>query len=113
MSRTRAFLKASLPLRVQRYIRDRVEDLKRRRPGPHRGLAEHGLGPPQVYPSGVNFDETLRAGITPRLDGLVIRRDTPVASLGSCFADEFAKHMLAERFNYVITEPSLFPGSAD
>jgi hypothetical protein len=113
MSRTRTFLKAILPLRVQRVLRDRVEDLKRRRPGPHRGLSQYGLGPTQVYPFGVNFDETLRAGIAPRLEGLVIRRDTPVASLGSCFADEFAKHMRAERFNYVTTEPSLFPSSAD
>ena len=113
MSRTRTLLKAILPRRVQRFLRDRVEDLKRRRPGPHRGLTQYGLGPAQVYPWGVNFDETLRAGIAPRLEGLVIRRDTPVASLGSCFADEFAKHMRAERFNYVTTEPSLFPSSAN
>ena len=113
MSRTRAVLEAIVPLRVQRYLRDRIENLKHRRPGPHRGLAEYGLGPTQVYPSGVNFDETLRAGIAPRLEGLVIRRDTPVASIGSCFADEFAKHMRAEHFHYVTTEPSLFPSSAD
>jgi len=113
MSRTRTFLKAILPRRVQHYLRDRVEDWKRRWPGRHHGLAEHGLAAAQVYPIGDNFDEALRAGIAPRLEGLVIRADTPVASIGSCFADEFAKHMIAGRFNYVITEPSLFPASAD
>ena len=113
MSRTRTLLKAVLPRRVQRYLRDRVEDLKRRWPGTHRGLPQYGLGPTQVYPYGVNFDEALRAGIAPRLEGLTIGRETPVASLGSCFADEFAKYMRAERFNYVTTEPSVYPSSAN
>jgi hypothetical protein len=90
-----------------------VEDLKRQWPGPHRGMTEHALGPAQVYPAGANFDAALRAGIAPRLEGLVIRRDTPVASLGSCFADEFAKHMIAARFNFLVTEPSVFPASAN
>jgi hypothetical protein len=90
-----------------------VEDLKRMRPGAHRGLPEYRLGPTQVYPAAMNFDETLRAGITPQLRGLVLRRDTPVISLGSCFADEFAKHLIAKQFNYLITEPSVFPASAD
>jgi len=76
-------------------------------------MPENGLAPSQVYPAGRNFDEVLREGTARRMAGLHIGRDTPVASLGSCFADEFARHMIEKRFNYVVTEPSLFPGSAD
>lgn len=113
MSRAREFIKSILPRRVERYLRDRLEDMRRLRPGPHQGLTKYRLGNEQVYPAGVNFDEALRTGIAPRLEGLVIRRETPVASLGSCFADEFAQHMMAAGFNYLITEPSRFPASAD
>jgi len=60
---------------------------------PHRGRPQYGLTPAQVYPEGVQFDACLRDGIAPRLDGLVITKETPVASIGSCFSEEFARHM--------------------
>ena len=66
-----------------------------------------------MYPRGTNFDECLRAGIAAQLAGLVIRKETPVASIGSCFADEFASHMRAREFNYVTAESDVFPASAN
>jgi len=103
----------ALPPGARRRVRDWIEDVRRRRPAPHRGLEQFGLAGAQVYPRGVNFDDCVGAGIAGQLDGLVIRRDTPVASIGSCFADEFASHMRERRFNYVTAESDVFPASAN
>src|SRR5436305_4998243 len=102
-----------LPRGLQRRLRDRIEDLRRRRPAPHRGLEQFGLTAAQVYPQGINFDDCVRAGIAGQLEGLVIRKKTPVASIGSCFADEFASHMREAGFNYVAAESGVFPASAN
>jgi len=68
----------TLPRGIQRRLRDRFEDLRRRRPAAHRALDEYGLAAAQVYPRGTNFDDCLRAGIAEQLAGLVIRKETPV-----------------------------------
>jgi GSCFA family protein len=98
---------------IQRRLQDRREDSRRRRPEPHAGLDEFVLTPAQVYPQGDNFDACVRAGISHQLEGIVIRRDTPVASIGSCFANEFATHMREGGFNYVTAESDVFPASAN
>jgi hypothetical protein len=103
----------SLPRGIQRLIRDGIEDMRRHRPAPHRGREKLGLTPEQVYPHGINFDDCLRKGIAGRLEGLIIRKETPVASIGSCFADEFASHMRGAGFNYVSAESDVFPASAN
>jgi len=110
------FVKAlfkTLPPAVQQSVRNTVEERQRRRPIPHRGLEEFGLAATQVYPEGQNFDDCLRVGMTNQLKGLVIHRETPVASIGSCFADEFASYMRATGFNYVSAESDVFPASAN
>jgi hypothetical protein len=103
----------SLPRGIQRRIRDRIEDMRRRHPGSHRGIEKSGLTPEQVYPHGINFDECVRAGIAGKLADIVIRKETPVASIGSCFADEFASHMREAGFSYVSAESDVFPASAN
>ncbi len=113
MKLTRALL-GLLPRRTQRRIRERIEEfVLRRRARPHRGLPHLGLSPAQVYPHAHNFYDALRDAATAQLQGLVIRRGTPVASLGSCFADEFATCMRDEGFNYVAAESDSFPASAN
>jgi hypothetical protein len=102
-----------LPPTVARRLRDRLEAHRRHHPAPHRGRPEYGLTSAQVYPSGTHFDTCLEAGLASTFDGLVIQQDTPVASLGSCFADEFALHMRRTGFNYVTTEAGTFPASAN
>lgn len=103
-----------LPRTLEGRLRDRRENHRRRRPAPHRGLETLGLSSAQVYPSGVNFDTALTAGLRSVLSDLTVRPATPVASLGSCFADEFAHHMRRAGFNYVRAETeSLFPASAN
>lgn len=113
MKLVKALLARILPRSVKRRILDGIEDLRRRRPLPHRGLEQFGLKGTQVYPEGTHFDDCLRAGISGQLEGLVIRRDTPVASIGSCFADEFASYMRKEGFRYVTAESPVFPASAN
>lgn len=102
-----------LPRSIQRQIRDRFEDLRRRRPAPHAGIPEIGLAAAQVYPQGVNFDDCLRDAVAAQFRDLVFDKQTPVASIGSCFADEFAAYMRHGRFNYVATESHVFPASAN
>jgi len=113
---TRRFVKAlvnTLPPVAQERVRETVEERRRQRPIPHRGMEEFGLAGTQVYPQGTNFDDCLRLGISNQLEGLVISKQTPVASIGSCFADEFASHMRATGFNYVSAESDVFPASAN
>src|SRR5215471_1286350 len=112
----RRFVKSlfkTLPPPVQQRLRDTAEERQRRHPTPHHGLDEFGLAGTQVYPEGTNFDDCLRAGMMNQLKGLVINKETPVASIGSCFADEFASHMRASGFNYVSAESEIFPASAN
>ena len=113
MSLAKTLFRTVLPGRVQRVLRDRREDIRRWCLGRHRGLPQYGLPARQVYPEGIHFDDCLRDGIAGQLEGLVIRKETPVASIGSCFADEFATHMREEGFNYVTAEGGLFPASAN
>ena len=98
---------------LRSILQDIRENFRRRRPQPHAGLEQFGLSPAQVYPLGNNFDDCVRAGISPQLEGITIWRDTPVASIGSCFANEFAVHMREREFNYISAESSVFPASAN
>ena len=102
-----------LPRGLKRRLLDRFEDFRRRHPSPHRGLEQFGLPGTQVYPHGDNFDRCLTAGIAGQLQGLTVRRDTPVASIGSCFANEFATHLREAGFNYLDAESGVFPASAN
>jgi hypothetical protein len=103
-----------LPKKMQRRVRELIDDIRlRRRTAPHRGLPHHGLSAAQIYPEGNRFYDSLREAISPQLEGLVIGRETPVASIGSCFADEFASCMRDEGFNYVAAESEVFPASAN
>lgn len=115
MSFAKRLLKSLLPRRAQRFLRDAYESMRHRRPPRHRGRPQYDLSAAQIYPEGVQFDDCLRDGIAPLLHGLVITKDTPVASIGSCFAEEFALHMRERGFRYVIAEETArdFPTSAN
>jgi hypothetical protein len=103
----------ALPRGVQGRVHDRIEDWRRRRPGPHSGIEQYGLTAAQVYPRGINFDECVQRAIAGGLEELIIRKETPVASIGSCFANEFASDMRRSGFNYVAAESEVFPASAN
>jgi len=106
-------LRALLPAVVRRRLRDGFEAARRRFPAAPRALPQYGLAATQVYPQGENFDLILEQAIAGKLDGLGLGPRTPVASIGTCFAEEFAHFMQARGMNYVRTEPDVFAASAN
>jgi hypothetical protein len=106
-------LRALVPAVVRRRLRDGFEAARRRFPAPPRALPQYGLTATQVYPQGENFDLVLEQAIAGKLDGLGLGPRTPVASIGTCFAEEFAHFMQARGMNYVRTEPDVFAASAN
>lgn len=69
-----------------------------------------GLGPKQRYPEGSALKPAfLRSGAQG-----VLSRDTPIASIGSCFAREIKDYLQESGFNYIVTAegPNARHGSA-
>ena len=89
---------------VRKKYKEVKNDWSRKRPGPHRGVSEHNLEGYQVYPYGDNFFSCMIPAVEMEFKDLAVDLETPVASLGSCFAEEFAYHMLSKGFNYIRTE---------
>jgi hypothetical protein len=106
-------LKKLVPAAVKSRVKDAREDWMRAQKRPMMGDPRFGLEASQIYPYGRNFDASLRLGMSKKLAGLRVTRDTPVASIGSCFAEEFAAHMRAGGYNYVMAEPDAFASSAN
>jgi len=69
-----------------------------------------GLGPKQRYPEGAALSPAFLRG---RAQG-VLSRQTPVASIGSCFAREIKDYLQESGFDYIVTAdgPNARPGSA-
>ena len=113
MPRLRSSLRALVPAALRRRLRDWLEGARRQFPGPLRSLPQLGLAETQIYPQGSNFDGLLQRALVPKLDGLGLGRSTPVASIGTCFAEEFAFFMQARGLNYLRTEPDALAASAN
>lgn len=109
----RSALKGVVPVRVRQALRDRQERLARRFPGRASGLSRFGLDVTQVYPKGDNFYPVLLASCEKRLANVSLTSKTPVASIGTCFAEEFAAFMLKQNYNYLRAEPDSFAASAN
>jgi hypothetical protein len=99
--------------KVVRRARDVGEARRRYFPAAATARPDLGLTSLQLYPEGTNFHAHLRDAAEVRADELVIHRDTPVGSIGSCFAEEFATHMVKRGLNYVVTESNPYSFSAD
>lgn len=113
MSSLHPRLRALVPAALRRRLRDGLEAARRRFPGPPRPLPQFGLAATQVYPQGNNFDVVLEQAIAGKLTGLGLGPKTPVASIGTCFAEEFAHFMKARGMNYIQTEPDALAASAN
>jgi len=109
----RSLLRALLPLQVRNRIRDSLESAKRIAERVPRARPELGLSVTQLYPPGRHLLSVLEQATAEKLLGLELRKDTPVASIGTCFAEEFYYCISAKGFNYVRTEPGTFPASAN
>ncbi len=58
----------------------------------------------QVWPGSYNNPAADGTYLFPPEPGLTITRETPIASMGSCFAREIRKRLIAEGFNYITEE---------
>jgi len=94
-------------------LRDTRESLRRFFPGPLKGVDKYGLGVTQVYPEGENFYTALEMATCERFRDLEITADTPVASIGTCFAEEFAGFMKNAGGHYLLVEDNVFNASAN
>ena len=113
MEVARKLLSSILPLALRKYLRDKSELVRRALPGKPHGLPHLGLSATQIYPSGTNFDRVLLTAVHDKLRNVAITQNTRIASIGTCFAEEFAFYMLAQHFNYVRTEPAALSASAN
>jgi hypothetical protein len=89
------------------FRRARKERPRPKAPPPTAGL---GLAPHQIYPELTRrtpeFFKTVRLGL--------LTKETPIASMGSCFAREVKEYLVAAGYNYVqtATGPNARHGSA-
>lgn len=94
-------------------LRDARESLRRFFPGTLKGVDRYGLGITQVYPEGENFYPALELATFERFRTLEISAETPVASIGTCFAEEFAGFMKNAGGRYLLVEDNFFNASAN
>jgi len=85
----------------------------RKHPAPHQGEPAYQLEDNQVYPFGDNFFPCLEQAMKRELEGVSIDLNTPIASIGSCFAEEFAYYMKGKSYNYLQAEKSRLGASAN
>ena len=101
------------PYKLRMHLRDVLEDISRISPGKPFGIPKHGLLSTQVYPKGSNLLPVLLDATKEKLSGLNLTSVTPITSIGSCFAEEFAAFMLRKGFNYLKKEDDIFSASAN
>lgn len=66
-----------------------------------------------VYPFGTDFMQSIALAIKPCFNGLDYLHETPVASIGTCFAEEFSSHMKKGGRNYLYIENNINNSSAN
>lgn len=112
MSRVLRLFRSVIPLRARNLFRDLRENLLWHTAGKAAGRPVYGLERTQIYPEGHNFASVLSEATAGKLQGLSLTAKTPVASIGTCFAEEFAMFMQQRGYNYISTEPDVFYASA-
>jgi hypothetical protein len=82
-------------------------------PGQLQGIPKYNLCDTQVYPGGINFHPAIEKATKNLFRQLNMTRETAVASIGTCFAEEFASHMKRSNGNYLQLEENIFNASAN
>lgn len=97
------------------FTRDVIEEWYRQFPGPLNGLPHQGLSETQVYPSGKNFFHGVATGTLKALSTLKLKSDSKMASIGTCFAEEFALYLKENPSVgiYLNAEQNVFNASAN
>jgi GSCFA family len=112
MASIRRFIRFIIPLTARKSFRDLLERVRWHTPEKANGLPKYNLLRTQVYPNGSNFLPVLCEATASKLEGMRLTPKTPVASIGTCFAEEFAMFMQERGYNYISTEPNVFYASA-
>jgi hypothetical protein len=105
--------RAVIPRLLIRTARDKWEFFKRFIPAKQVGIPKYGIGPTQVYPQGIHFIPILKKATKEKLLGIPLTAMTPIASIGTCFAEKFAYFMKEQGYNYVCTEDDALAASAN
>jgi hypothetical protein len=92
--------------------RDFREEWRRRNPPPHQGNPRYGLRAGQMYPFGRNMRRNWVEVARTSLRGTRISKQTAVASIGSCFAEEISRLFREKGYNYLVLEPNVYHFSA-
>lgn len=113
MINLRLFLRIIVPKKIRRYVKDTMEYLYRQFPGEIKVNDRHGLEVTQIYPKGKNLISILELATKEKLSAIELNKKTPIASIGTCFAEEFAFHMQSIGYNYIKEEKDKFAASAN
>jgi hypothetical protein len=99
---TSKWLGPFLPKPLKWTLLDWSQDFKRHFPSRHRGNDRFGLKPNHIYPHGINLDGALADALEIQNTQLKVTREAKVASIGSCFAEEFSYYMRRNGYNYIV-----------
>lgn len=99
----------------RRHWGDFRDSLRGLRPSKLKGSPRYGLSETQVYPSGKNISNLLEKTTLGAFSTLGIPSSRKMASIGTCFAEEFAQHLKLnpELGNYLLVEENVFNSSAN
>ena len=97
------------------WFRDTREIYFRNFPGPLTGLKNHNLSETQVFPNGNNLFEGISKGTKKMFIPLQITPEMSMASIGTCFAEEFATYLKENPGvgTYLYRESNVFNSSAN
>ena len=102
-----------IPWKLKSGLKAIYDEYIRHFPAIHTGESKYDLKNTQVYPHGINFIPVLEEALKKQFSKFMISYEMPVASIGSCFAEEFAFYMKRERFNYLSVEGNKLAASAN
>lgn len=102
-----------IPATVRKWVHDRLQYFFRKYPPKAVGIPYLNLSATQVYPHGKNILHQIKSAIKVSFSGLAIDQQTPTASIGTCFAEEFSTYIMNSGGNYLYKERNTFNSSAN
>lgn len=94
----------SLPAATRNWIRDSRETIRWHFAPSPKGSKSLGLVSTQFYPAGIHFQTVVEEVARKKLRNLEIGKGTALVSLGSCFAEEFAREFQRRGYKYIVNE---------
>jgi hypothetical protein len=100
---------------LKEIFRDLQEDILRLVKRRSVGSEKHGLAASQIYPSGNQIPDSLVDYLVEYFSFISNLGRLDIASIGTCFAEEFARHLKSNNSvgNYLYEEPNIWNASAN